>query len=148
MAEVETAPVVQARHVVYCGGEDPRGANHNWRGGGGAVLPAKPVWDITCNDGCLLRSTTYLAIPTQSRPIQFTKVLFSYIMAEVETAPVVQARHVVYCGAENWDRGGKLEGHTSGGNVQTIRISAIFSNELESSHHRGPGFVRGIATSH
>ncbi|OQE13464.1 hypothetical protein PENFLA_c047G04461 [Penicillium flavigenum] len=29
MAEVETAPVVQARHVVYCGGEDPRGANHN-----------------------------------------------------------------------------------------------------------------------
>ncbi|KAJ5458925.1 hypothetical protein N7530_010869 [Penicillium desertorum] len=27
MAEVETA--VQARHVVYCGGEDPRGANHN-----------------------------------------------------------------------------------------------------------------------
>jgi hypothetical protein len=36
-------------------------------------------------------------------------------MAEVETAPV----------------GGKLEGHTSGGNVQTIRISAIFSNELE-----------------
>lgn len=29
MAEVETAPVVQARHVVYCGGEDPRGAKHN-----------------------------------------------------------------------------------------------------------------------
>jgi hypothetical protein len=33
-------------------------------------------------------------------------------------------------GTENWARGGKLEGHTSGGNVQTIRIS-IFSNELE-----------------
>ena len=29
MAELETAPVVQARHVVYCGGEDPRGANHD-----------------------------------------------------------------------------------------------------------------------
>ncbi|KAJ5951464.1 uncharacterized protein N7479_009877 [Penicillium vulpinum] len=26
MAEVETTPVEQARHVVYCGGEDPRGA--------------------------------------------------------------------------------------------------------------------------
>lgn len=28
MAEVET-PAVQARHVVYCGGEDPRGTNHS-----------------------------------------------------------------------------------------------------------------------
>lgn len=28
MAEVETTPAVQARHVVYCGGEDPRGTNH------------------------------------------------------------------------------------------------------------------------
>lgn len=29
MAEVETTPAVQARHVVYCGGEDPRGTNYN-----------------------------------------------------------------------------------------------------------------------
>jgi hypothetical protein len=65
---------------------------------------------------------------TQSRPIQFTKVLFSYIMAEVETAPVVQARHVVYCGGE--DPRGANHNSNSFENIALIRIVCTLPPEV------------------